>query len=156
MRAFLEHDHNQCCEAAIEAAEAKCEATGLRLTDIRRRVLEILLENHRAIGAYEILARLQEEGYGSHPPVAYRALDFLVANGFAHKLEKANAFIACSAPEQGHNPVFFICRSCGSVAEAHSKLITNALAKTVEEAKFRVEKAAVELEGLCSACEMDA
>ena len=155
MRAFLNHDHNQCCEAAIAAAEAKCEASGLRLTDIRRRVLEILLENHKAIGAYEVLARLQEEGYGSHPPVAYRALEFLVVNGFAHKLEKANAFIACSAPEQGHNPIFFICRCCRSVAEAHSNSIANALKKTVEEASFRVETAAVELEGLCSTCEMD-
>jgi Fe2+ or Zn2+ uptake regulation protein len=41
------------------------------------------------------------------------------------------------------------------VAEAHSNSIANALKKTVEEASFRVETAAVELEGLCSACEMD-
>jgi Fur family zinc uptake transcriptional regulator len=50
------------------------------------------------MGAYEVLDGLREAGFGSQPPVAYRALDFLVANGFAHKIERLNAFIACAHP----------------------------------------------------------
>jgi Fur family zinc uptake transcriptional regulator len=80
---------------ALAAAEARCAAGGLRFTPVRRKVLEILLQDHRALGAYSILDRLREEGFGSQPPVAYRALDFLVANGLAHKIERLNAFIAC-------------------------------------------------------------
>ncbi len=47
------------------------------MTPVRRRVLEILLEKHRAMGAYDVLDRLAAEGFGNQPPVAYRALDFL-------------------------------------------------------------------------------
>jgi Fur family zinc uptake transcriptional regulator len=153
MRAFEEHDHQKCRQAGIAVAEAKCKAAGVRLTDVRRRVLEILLESHQAIGAYQVLARLQEEGHGSHPPLAYRALEFLVQNGLAHKLESANAFVACAAPEVGHNPAFFICRLCGSVAEDEDFSIARALNKIANEAKFKVETTAVELEGLCSFCQ---
>jgi Fe2+ or Zn2+ uptake regulation protein len=41
------------------------------------------------------------------------------------------------------------------VAEAHSNSIANALKKTVKKVSFKIKTAAVELEGLCSACEMD-
>jgi Fur family zinc uptake transcriptional regulator len=83
---FAQHNHGACMSEALAAAEARCAAGGLRFTPVRRKVLEILLQDHRALGAYSILDRLREEGFGSQPPVAYRALDFLVANGLAHRL----------------------------------------------------------------------
>ena len=100
--AFSRHDHNRCQRAALDAVQAVCDARGLRLTPVRRRVLEILLEGHSALGAYEVLRRLTGEGGAPQPPVAYRALDFLVANGFAHRIERLNAYVACCVPGQGH------------------------------------------------------
>ena len=58
-------------------------------------VLEILLESHRAMGAYEVLERLAAEGFGKQPPVAYRALDFLVEHGLALRVRRLNAYAAC-------------------------------------------------------------
>jgi Fur family zinc uptake transcriptional regulator len=75
-------------------------------------VLEILLAQHRALGAYDILDTLREEGLGSQPPFADRALDFLIKNGFAHKIERLNAFIACTHLGQSYMPAFLICRNC--------------------------------------------
>ena len=46
--------------------------------------------------AYELLERLEAAGLGSAPPVVYRALDFLVANGFVHRIERLGAFAACT------------------------------------------------------------
>ena len=46
-------------------AEEMAVAQGLRLTTVRRRVLEVLLEGHRAMGAYEVLQRLAAEGFGN-------------------------------------------------------------------------------------------
>ena len=63
----------------------------------------MLLQEHRALGAYAILDRLRDAGFGSQPPVAYRALDFLVENGFVHKIERLNAFVACSHPGASHS-----------------------------------------------------
>lgn len=149
---FEKHDHARCVKAAISAAEAGCEQGGLRFTPVRRKVLEILLQEHRALGAYDILDRLREAGFGSQPPVAYRALDFLVGHGFAHKIERLNAFIACAHPGASHSPAFMICRVCDSVAEAHSAPAKGAFGETADAAGFQIERTVVEAEGVCRRC----
>ncbi len=104
--AFAPHDHSACSGDILAKADAKCAASGLRMTPVRRRTLEILLEAHRAMGAYEVLDRLAEDGFGNQPPVAYRALEFLVEHGFAHRVQRLNAFAACMHPGQVHSPAF--------------------------------------------------
>jgi len=150
---FAPHDHTSCIQDCIAAVDAHCQAEGLQFTPVRRRVLEILLQEHRALGAYEILDRLREEGLGSQPPVAYRALDFLVKNGFAHKIERLNAFIACTHPGEHHAPFFLICRSCDAVAEAQREPSQGQLGQAARDAGFVIERAVIEAEGLCPKCQ---
>ncbi len=150
--AFQKHDHNRCRTHSVEAVEAACRARGLRLTDTRRRVLEILLQDHRALGAYDVLARLSDAGHPAHPPVAYRALDFLVANGFAHKIERLNAFVACPAPDDGHRPAFLICRDCRTVAEAAVPPGDGVLGEEARRTGFTIHAVSIEAEGLCPGC----
>ncbi len=149
---FAPHDHGHCVAAAMAAAEERCAAAGLHFTPVRRKALEILLQEHRALGAYEVLDRLREAGFGSQPPVAYRALDFLVAHGFAHKIERLNAFVACAHPGTSHSPAFMICRVCDSVAEAQATPARGALGQAAREAGFRIERTVVEAEGVCPSC----
>lgn len=149
---FSQHDHGACVTDALAAAEKRCSSEGLRFTPVRRRVLEILLQEHRALGAYAILDRLREGGFGSQPPVAYRALDFLVANGLAHKIERLNAFIACVHPSHSHTPAFMICRMCDAVAETQSSPARGALGDAARATGFRIERTVVEAEGVCPAC----
>ncbi|WP_108815322.1 transcriptional repressor [Loktanella sp. Alg231-35] len=147
---FASHDHNACIRSALNAADAACAARAVQLTPVRRRVLEILLESHAAMGAYDVLARLDAEGLGSKPPVAYRALTFLIEQGFVHRIERLNAFIACTHPGAAHDPAFMICRSCGVVAEA---LAEAALGKTAKQSGFMIEQTVIEAEGLCPRCQ---
>jgi len=154
--AFETHDHGRCVQTLVAEAERVAAKQKLRLTPIRRRVLELLLEDHRAVGAYYVLARLQSEGLGTHPPVAYRALDFLVEHGFAHKLERLNAFVACDCPQDRHRPAFLICRDCSAVAESDAGAVARALAATASRAGFRIDNAAIEAEGLCPSCQVGA
>ena len=149
---FAQHDHGTCMSDALTAADARCAADGLRFTPVRRKVLEILLQDHRALGAYTILDRLHEDGFGSQPPVAYRALDFLVANGLAHKIERLNAFIACAHTNHSHTPAFMICRLCDVVAEALSSTARSALRDAARATGFRIERTVVEAEGICPSC----
>lgn len=152
MIGFEAHDHHACKTAALAAADAHCRAAGLKLTPVRRRVLEILLDRHRALGAYEILDHLREEGLGSQPPVAYRALDFLVTHGFAHKIERLNAFVACTHAGEDHAPAFLICRLCDSVAEAEAAPDRGALARAARGAGFEIERMVIEAVGICPRC----
>ena len=147
--AFDRHDHGTCVVQAIAAAEVACTERGERLTPLRRRTLEILLESHAALGAYDVLARLEAEGFGSKPPVAYRALSFLVENGFAHRIEGLSAYVACARPGAAHDPSFLVCRSCRRVAE---EAIDAPLAPEAAAEGFVVERTVVEAQGLCPAC----
>ncbi|MCG7519889.1 Fur family transcriptional regulator [Ruegeria sp. Ofav3-42] len=149
---FQEHDHENCVDSALAIAESRCKDEGLRLTPVRRKVLEMLLQEHRALGAYAILDRLREAGFGSQPPVAYRALDFLVDNGFVHKIERLNAFVACAHPGATHSPAFMICRKCDAVAEAHSAPAKGALGAAARAVGFEIERTVVEAEGVCPDC----
>lgn len=153
----MAHDHDACIAAAIKRVEARCRVAGLQLTPVRRRVLEILLEEHRALGAYDILDRLRAEGLGSQPPVAYRALDFLMKHGFVHRIETLNAFVACTtganaAPDDPHMPAFLICRACRRVIETTVLTAPGRLETAAEGAGFAIEHAVREAEGVCATC----
>ncbi len=170
---FFPHDHGACIEAALTRAEAICRTRGLRLTPLRRRVLEILLAGHRAMGAYAVLEALGRDGPGAaQPPVAYRALDFLVAHGLAHRIERLNAYVACShgaasgAGAAGggtgggtgrggmaHAPVFLICQACGAVAETAWQPRRSVLGRAARAAGFRLEQVLSEALGTCPACQ---
>ncbi len=148
---FSDHNHKTCVIAAIDAAEATCDARGIKLTTIRRRTLEILLESHTALGAYDILARLDAERLGSKPPVVYRALSFLVDHGFAHRIERLNAFVACAHPGADHAPAFMICRGCRKVAETQDR--PDRMQNSATESGFVIEQTVIEAEGLCPDCQ---
>jgi Fur family transcriptional regulator, zinc uptake regulator len=122
------------------------------LTPVRREALQILLAEHRAMGAYDVLERLAAAGFGSQPPVAYRALEFLVEHGLAHKVRRLNAFAACMHPETDHAPVFLICRGCNALAETAAEPVRAALDAAARAVGFSVERTSIEALGLCPSC----
>ncbi|NCX28482.1 MAG: hypothetical protein EBX20_07435 [Rhodobacterales bacterium] len=139
-------------ENSIQEAEHYCQENGLNFTPVRRKVLEILLQKNTAIGAYEILDLLRVAGFKNQPPVAYRALDFLVQNGFAHKIEQLNSFIGCTHPGKDHSPAFMICRKCDSVSEEEALTRDFSVSQIGLKTGFTVEKAVIEAKGLCHSC----
>lgn len=149
---FHDHDHEACAAAVLQSAERQTAQNGIRLTPVRRRTLEILLESHRAMGAYEVLERLVQDGFANQPPVAYRALDFLVEHGLAHRVRRLNAYVACHAPDGDHTPAFLICQGCGKLAEVLSDPLRDALRVLAAASDFVIERCTIELQGLCSAC----
>ena len=48
---------------SIKEAEKYCKENYLKFTPVRRKVLEILLQKNKALGAYEILDLLREAGF---------------------------------------------------------------------------------------------
>lgn len=153
---FAKHDHRRCRVTAIAEARSFCDSQGLRLTPVRARVLEILLESHKALGAYEILDRLKEEGLGGQPPVVYRALEFLVANGFVHRLERLNAFTACNHASAEHEAMFLICQKCLNVAEKPLDALAQRIDNAASGLDFQVQSRVVEVVGFCPECREEA
>jgi len=150
---FEKHNHRKCRSTAMADARGMCRAQKLRLTPTRARVLEILLETHKSLGAYEILERLRGDGYSSQPPIVYRALDFLVSHGFVHRLERLNAFAACSHNAGDHEPMFLICVSCHLVAETPLQKLRGAIDAEARSLGFIAQSRIVEVTGYCPACQ---
>jgi Fur family zinc uptake transcriptional regulator len=139
----------------LARAESACAQRGARLTDIRRTVLELILQAGEPIGAYALLDRLKDRSGQGKPPTVYRALDFLLAQGLIHRVEKLNAFVGCHEEADHPHPVqFCICAKCGAVAEFEDAAIGEAVAAMAQRSGFVVKRATVEVEGVCAACQV--
>ena len=148
------HDHSRCVSHALAEAESICTRQGLRLTALRKRVLELVWQSHKPLGAYDILAVLSEQdGRRAAPPTVYRALDFLLENGLVHRIASLNAFVGCSHPAHAHQGQFLICRSCHAAIELEHAAISAAIVSGAQSVGFVVEGQTVEVLGLCAGCQ---
>lgn len=116
--------HVDDAAAFVRAVERACSERGLRLTPIRAHVLGLIADAGRPLKAYDLLDQVREGGGpgAAAPPTVYRALDFLLANGFIHKLQSVNAFVACHHPSTAqHSVPFLICDRCHSAVELETR-----------------------------------
>lgn len=146
------HRHADCVTAALATSERLCARRGARLTELRRRVLELIWRSHEPVGAYALLERLARERGRVAPPTVYRALDFLIAHGLVHRIASRNAYIGCAHPDRDHIGQFLVCSACGSAAELDDRRIERAIRSTAAAAGFSVEHPVVELAGRCPQC----
>jgi Fur family zinc uptake transcriptional regulator len=139
----------------VQAVERACNERGLRLTAIRARVLSLVAQAGKPIKAYDLLEQVRDgEGAGAAaPPTVYRALDFLLANGFIHKLESINAFVACHHPNSAqHSVPFLICDRCHSATELEDASIVASLDAAARGLGFAPQAQTLEVHGLCAKC----
>ena len=148
-----DHDHGRCTAEAITHAERVCATRAQKLTPIRRQVLQALLASHRPLGAYEVIDALAKSMPRPAPITVYRALDFLIAQGFVHRIASRNAFLACvNNHSSGALVAFLICENCGAVGEAGGAAIGQVLAAAARQAGFTPKMSVVEISGLCGHC----
>jgi Fur family zinc uptake transcriptional regulator len=148
-----DHDHDRCAADALAHAEALCGKRGERLTPMRRHVLEVLSASHKPLGAYEIIEQVAARGARPAPITIYRALDFLTAQGFVHRIESRNAFLACISNHAADAPVvFLICEHCGAVGEAASGAVADSLNAAAKNAGFTPKSPVIEISGVCKHC----
>jgi Fur family zinc uptake transcriptional regulator len=143
--------HHQCISSALDQAETLCRSRNARLTPIRHRVLELIWQQHRPVGAYDLLEKLQQQGRVA-PPTVYRALDFLQQQGLIHRLESLNAFVGCAHPQHPHQGQFLICKSCRSLVEITDPEISTVINNRAEAVGFKPLNQTVEVSGFCDGC----
>ncbi|HRF43681.1 MAG TPA: Fur family transcriptional regulator [Candidatus Competibacteraceae bacterium] len=141
---------------ALSEAETVCQQRGVRLTELRRRVLEIIWNHSSPLGAYAILDVLRNDGRQGAPPTVYRALDFLLEQGFIHRLASLNVFTGCRQPGAHHSGQFLICRDCGQVDELSNLTVDAALRAEAMARDFEVSAQTVEVLGRCLMCRNEA
>ena len=150
--AYHPHDHQGCINTALQQAATLCAEQGVRLTPIRKRVLELVWQSHKPMGAYDLLPELAADGFNSAPPTVYRALDFLLDLGLVHRLASLNAFIGCSHPGHEHQSCFLICKNCGKAHEMDVDPWFSALTDAAKAQGFTAEQQITEVVGICTLC----
>jgi Fur family zinc uptake transcriptional regulator len=136
----------------LKRAEALCCERGVRLTDQRKAVLRLLCASDKPLSAYELLERMRGVVKNPAPPTIYRALEFLIEQGLAHKLESLHAYVGCSHPDHQHTGQFLICNECGGVAEVEDSSVARSLKAAGQAIGFRTQRPVVELLGTCAQC----
>jgi len=136
----------------LRRAEQRCAERGARLTKQRRTVLELLCTSDTPLSAYELLDRMRASIRNPAPPTVYRALDFLLEQGLAHKLESLHAFVGCTHPDHPHAGQFLICADCGDVVELENQAVMHSLRSAARAIGFETRRPVVELLGTCAQC----
>lgn len=136
----------------MREVSAACAQRGLRLTEIRMQVLELIAASEKPVKAYDLLDRLKDARSNAAPPTVYRALDFLIDNGFIHKLQSINAYVGCHHPSVVHQVPFLICDVCESATEICDERVSGMLADQAKSLGFRARAQTLEVHGVCRHC----
>ncbi len=136
--------------AVIAGVQRICVQKKLRFTTVRREALELLLKEQKTCKAYTLLECLGQNN--NQPTTIYRALDFLLQHGFAHKIHSQNAYVACRHPEDNHDCYFLICEHCGDVDECCNEKASRVIDNTAQNKKFNSKAAFLEIFGECQKC----
>jgi len=134
--------------AITERARSALRATGERVTPARLRVYVALLDSARALSHHELEAAL-----GTGTPVdrvtLYRVLDWLVEQGFAHRVAGLDRVWRFSIAHESHaSRAHFQCNRCGKVI-CLGEAATN---RVPLPRGFRSEAVELTVKGRCAEC----
>ena len=139
----------------LDKAYMHCMERGHRFTPPRERVLRVLTEANRPLGAYDILQQLTTDSDKPNPPTVYRAIQFWHQEGFIHCIDSLKAYVVCCSGQHLGQTHFLICNSCDFVKEMDYRIDFEPLINAAESLGFSVDSSTVELKGLCVNCKKE-
>jgi len=137
----------------LAQAEKLCLQRNVRLTPQRLEVLRLLAQQSGAISAYDLLDLLRVSEPQAKPPTVYRALDFLLEQGFIHRVESTNSYVLCHLIDHPtHSSAMFICDRCGAVKEQAAQGVEDIMHTLASRIGFALHHSIMEAHGLCADC----
>ena len=130
------------------------EETGIRLTNQRENVIQVIIENrdeHLAVADIYSLAKERDKTIGM--ATVYRTLDLLENLGVVKKRnfgdESAKYEFDLKEKNKHHH---LICESCGRVIEVSDLLSVDIVNQTSQQKDFEVIDYCVQIYGYCNQC----
>lgn len=136
----------------LDRAYKHCIDHGYRYTGPRERVLKILINEGKPLGAYEILQRLSLEIDNPKPPTVYRAIQFWHQEGFVHCIDSLKSYVACLHGHHVGQSQFLICNQCDFVKELECLVDFSFISEAAKAEQFSILNYTVEIKGLCIKC----
>ncbi len=126
-------------------------AEGKRVTPQRKLLLEVIRQGEGHLDADDVYRLARERDPRISLSTVYRNLNLLAELGVIsvlHLDEEHHHYEARDASDHYH----LICSECGAVIEFESALVENLMAEVSEEEAFLIERAHIDLVGLCAKC----
>jgi Fe2+ or Zn2+ uptake regulation protein len=130
------------------------QGRGVRMTRVRKEVLEMVMAAGRPVGAFQVLEQLHRHNVLVNKTTVYRELAFLVGEGVlrqVHTKQKAVLYEPADRPHHHH----LICTTCGSMEGVRLPEMEQRLRKLEESVQltgFAVKEHALEFYGTCGNC----
>ena len=143
-------------DAVLAAAAELLARRGERFTNVRRSVLQLLYQEQKAVGAYDLVP-IYEKALGRRivANTVYRALDFLEQQGLVAHLANTRTYVAREPHEGREASLFFVCRRCAVAIECDEPKIQRAVGASACAVGFIAHARAIDVEGICKACSQD-
>lgn len=123
---------------------------GLRSTEPRRRLIELILQQPGHFRAADLVDRAQPHGIGR--ATVFRLLDRLVQFGLLNRLHGPEGCrtYTLHEPERHHQ---LVCRTCGRATPLQTAAIEAQIRSLARDSGFRVDAHHIEVFGLCGQCQ---
>lgn len=115
------------------------------------QIVKVMKAADQPLTAYELIERLPAERRPS-PPVMYRALERLNADGRVHRIESLKAFVPCNHKGHAHEVVLAVCTDCKHVEEIEDHDLCRVVSNWQSASGFSPAQKTFEIMGQCKDC----
>jgi Fur family zinc uptake transcriptional regulator len=140
-----------------ETMKKLSEDTDLKITDLRKDILDIILSAKKPLSAYDVLDLLKTKRTNAKPPTVYRVIEYFVEKKVIHRVETTNKFVGCSQLDNfktKYHGILFLCQECGNSFELVDDEFLAALKSFSKKHHFSVNESLVEVKGVCQQCRL--
>lgn len=126
---------------------------GCRTTELRRALLQILLEKSEPTSAQILLKDLKKKGFTPNQTTLYRQLDTLVEHGVVDLVILDPKLQLFEIAQEHHH--HFVCEGCNEVQDVHSDALESAFhqfEKLLQKKGLSIQKHELTFFGDCQAC----
>ena len=125
---------------------------GLRSTDARRKILEVVLETDHHFTAEDLLDLIKERGHRVSRASVYRTLSLLCEGGFVESREFQRGQMMYEVMVGQHHHDHLICTGCDRIVEFENDDIEQIQERVAEKNGFLLQSHSLRLFGRCPDC----
>ena len=134
----------------MEAAIQNLRASGGRITNARRSVLQALVTARTHVTAEDLMNIVQSESPEIHLSTVYRTLDALEKLGVVDHVHLGHGRAVYHLSDNAHQHI--VCEKCSSVEEVPSELFLQLKKDLIDKYRFKVRMNHFAVIGTCSQC----
>ena len=136
-----------------EKAKQILANSGYKITNQRKRILEIILDNtHKHMSAEEIYEIIKDENLDVGLATVYRALELFEELQIVHKMNFGDGRSRYELKEEDHHHHHLICTKCNEVYEVDEDLLDQLEEKVEKKYKFKITGHHLKFLGVCQYC----